>query len=109
MKRTNKQNNSLHLYFRQLADELNDAGFSVNDGVVIVLDVPFSEGNVKELIARKILEAMQWTDQNGDVITSTAKLNTKQAMELYRIMDNAVCERTGVSVAYPCIDELMTG
>ena len=50
MKRTEQQRKAIEVYCRLLANELNEAGFDVTDGVVLELPVAWTQNNVKELI-----------------------------------------------------------
>ena len=109
MKRTNKQNRSLHLWFRQAADGLNGAGFSVNDREVFRVDVPFTEENLK-FMAHIFLDHLKWEDETGETITSTSQLSTKQAIELYEIMSQQLAERAnGFHQPWPSDESLSEG
>ena len=99
MNRTPLQNASLHLWMTQLADELNAAGFDVGDGVVIKLPVKFTQENIKENIVKVLMNAMY------PEIESTTQLNTIQMQKLYRQADYAISQRTGVTVAWPSVEE----
>ena len=48
--RTWRQNNTLHLLFRQMAKALNDAGFEIPHPFKPDLEIPYSEESVKELL-----------------------------------------------------------
>lgn len=103
MSLTPQQRKALHKYCEQLADALNDAGFSQNDRVVIKLDIPYSKLAVKEAIWKPIQEAITGK-------TSTEELDPKEVGEIYKIMDNAVAERTnGVRVEFPSEESLSEG
>ena len=54
--RTIQQNSSLHLWLTMLAEALNDAGFSVNDNLVIKCDIGFTKENLKENVLDPFLE-----------------------------------------------------
>lgn len=59
IKLTRQQQKALHLFFRQLADTLNQNGLTMS--VILqkfVLDIPATETNVKELIFRPLMEAL---------------------------------------------------
>lgn len=101
VKRSDQQRNSIELYCRKLAEALNDAGFSVNDNVVIKLPVSWTQGNVKELMFKAIMTALY------PEISSTTELETDQVSAVYEELNRAVAERTGVHVPFPSKDELM--
>jgi hypothetical protein len=93
--RTSAQNRAIHKYCTMLADALSAAGvdmltFPWREG----LEIPFSQTSVKDLFWRPIQKAMLGT-------TSTAGLETDQVDQVYRAVDRAVSERTGVSVEFP--------
>ena len=99
MQRTNTQNRSYWLWLTQLAEGLNDAGFSVNDRVVIELDVPFTKDNLHELCAKPYLKALFGK-------TSTTELTTNEEQILYSYLDKAISERTGVHLEWPSIESM---
>ena len=98
---TTQQNKSLHLWLRMLADDLNGAGFSVGDGVLIKLPILYTEENLKADVLRPLMKAL-YPD-----LTSTRQLDTKQTQELYRYIDHVVSERTGVHVEFPSEEAMM--
>jgi len=81
-----------------LADELNGAGFSMGDGILIKLPIIYSEQNLKETVLRPLMTAL-YPD-----ITSTRQLDSKQVSELYRYIDHVVAERTSVHVEFPSLE-----
>jgi len=93
-KRSLKQNKSIHLYFTQLADALNDAGYSVTKVMKHNAEIPWNSNLVKELLWRQVQEVM--TD-----VESTAKLEPKQVSEVYEVVNRHIAQTTGVSVAFP--------
>ena len=72
--RSNKQNNTLHLLLRNMATELNDAGFEIPHPFKKGLEIPYTEHSVKELLWIPIIQAMF-----GE--TSSTKLDTAQFSE----------------------------
>jgi len=93
-KRSIKQNSAIHLYFTQLAEALNNAGYSVTKVMKHDAEIPWSPNLVKELLWRQVQEIM--TD-----IESTAKLEPKQVSEVYEVVNRHIAQTTGVSVAFP--------
>ena len=92
--RTNQQNNSLYKWERMLADELNDGGIPFGE-VVVKLPRVFTQENIHYLIIHPLLNGMY------PGIASTAELSTIQLQELYKVADQVIAERSGVSVAWP--------
>ena len=101
--RTNQQNRALHLWLTRLAEELNGAGFSINDKLVIKTDISFTKENLKESTVHPVMMAL-FPD-----IDSTAKLSKTQIQDVYLHVDRAIGERTGVSVAWPTQEKLDGG
>ena len=101
MKRSDQQRKSIEVYCRNLSEALNNGGFTVNDQVVLRLPVAWTQENVKELIFTQIMTAL-FPEK-----TSTTHLETDEVSEVYENLNRAIAERTGVSVAWPCEEELM--
>ena len=93
-KRSIKQNKSIHLYFTQLAEALNDAGYDVKKTMKHDFSIPWNDKLVKELLWRQVQEVM--TD-----IESTANLEPKQVSEVYEVVNRHIAQTTGVSVSFP--------
>ena len=93
--RTIQQNKAMYLYFRLLAESLNDAGYSMSASLKLMdIDVPWTQENVKKIIWHEIEKAMIDKD-------STADLNTKQVDQIYSVVDRFTSERFGVHVDFP--------
>ena len=90
--RTSAQNRAIHLFFTQLADALNDAGFDMKK--TIQMDIPWTGYGVKEYIWRPTQE---WLFGKK----STTELTSKDIDKLYEVINRAIGERTGVHVAFP--------
>ncbi len=93
--RSLKQNSALHVYFKLMAETLNDAGLEIHmDFLGKSIDVPWSPGEVKERIWKPIMQA-----QTGK--TSTAKLDRKEVSEIYEVLNRFMAERHSVLVPFP--------
>lgn len=92
--RTSQQNRAMHKFFKLLADELNDAGFTVAKTIKRPLEIPWSEHTVKEVLWKQIQVAL--TDKE-----STRELNTSEVSQVYDALNRALSERCGVSVPFP--------
>ena len=99
-RRTNAQNRALHLYFTQLAEALNDAGYDMRETISNDVDIPWTPYTIKENLWRPIQEAYLKKK-------STTKLNTTDIDKVYDILNRTVGERTGVSVQFPCVEDLI--
>ena len=93
--RTSAQNAALHACFRRLAQEMNDAGYSINDFTDRLkakeVELPWTESSVKEMMYKLIIKALYDTD-------STTKLTSEQLTRSVDIMLGRVAELTGVVI-----------
>lgn len=104
--RTHAQNAALHMYFSEMAEELNGAGFEqvkffrdvVRDGV----QIPWSAEAVKECIWRPIQAAKLGKH-------SSASLTTGEVADIYNIVNREIASRTGVSVQWPSENRFIYG
>jgi hypothetical protein len=92
--RTWRQNNTLHLLFRRMAEALNDAGFEIPHPFKPDLEIPYSEESVKELLYKPIITMYFKVDRSTD-------LDTEQLSESMTILVDAVNRNTGVYVHRP--------
>lgn len=97
--RTSQQNRAAHLWFRQVAEKLNEAGYSVNDKQVLKLDMDFTEYVVKEYMFKKIASAMFGKD-------STAKLTKEETSKAIEQLHRLLAENFSVYVPFPAQDGL---
>lgn len=93
-KRTSLQNRSLHLYFRLLAEELNEAGFDMRRTLREDIDIPWTPDTIKEYLWRKV-QRTQFTK------TSTTKLTTKEITQIYETINRYIGEKFGIHVPFP--------
>ena len=93
-KRTPTQNNSLHLWFDQLADALNSAGWNVQKTLRHDVEVPWSGVLIKEMIYRPVMEAM--TGKH-----STTELDTVEISEVFEVLNLHLGEKLGIFVPWP--------
>ena len=93
-RRTNQQNRALHLFCKNTATVLNDAGYSVAKTLRHDVEIPWNATLVKELLWRVVQEAM--TGKH-----STTELNTVDPSEIYEVLNRHLGERLGVHVEWP--------
>lgn len=98
--RSSLQNRSLHLWFTQLAEALNDSGQDMRAVIRQELPIKWTDYNVKEYLFRPTMKYMFGKK-------STAHLTTKEIDEVYAVVDRTIAERTGVHVDWPCIENLI--
>ena len=92
--RSDRQNNAMHLWFRQVAEELNDAGCWVKHPFSDTLEIPFTEVLVKEMLYKPIIKTMY--DKS-----STAKLTPTQLSEAAEVLMRWLSENKQVYVPFP--------
>ena len=92
--RTWRQNNTLHLLFRRMAQDLNDAGFEIPHPFKPNLEIPYSEHSVKELLYRPIISMYFKLERSSD-------LDAEQLSESMQILVDAVNRNTGVYTPIP--------
>lgn len=87
------------MYFRLLADALNDAGYSMSKSLIKMdVDVPWTEQNVKEIIWKGIQDAMFNKE-------STTELNSDEVNKIYLVVDHFVTDRFKLeSIDFPQVE-----
>jgi len=93
-KRTDLQNRSLHTYFEELAQALNDSGQDMRKVLKPGVDIPWGKESVKTLMFKPIAEAMF-------NVKSTTDLTTKQISEVYEVMNRHTQEKLGIGLLWP--------
>lgn len=92
--RTDTQNRALHLYFRLLAEALNDAGYDMRETIRQEIDIPWTPTTVKEHLWRPVMKKYLREQ-------STTRMTTKDIDKIYDIVNRFIGERTGVFVPFP--------
>jgi len=105
MKRTDQQNKALHKWLDMLAEQLNDSGQSMGDGIVVRLPIRYSRELMKELIVRPYMMT-HFFDEDGEPITTTTKLSTTQTQDLYMQLDHIIAELSGCHAEWPSEESL---
>ena len=98
--RTIQQNKSLHKYFDLLATALNDAGYDVRATLKEDFNLPWSPELVKDLLWREIQKIYK-------KVNSTTRLKKEDVSNIYEIVNKEVANRTGVSVPFPSIEQMI--
>lgn len=102
MLRTTQQNKALHVYFRLLADTLNEAGLDQRKVLKPSIDIPWDAKSIKEQLWRPI--------QNAQIHKkSTKDLETTEIDKIYDTLNRHLSEKFGVSVPFPSEEELFYG
>lgn len=98
--RTIKQNSALHLWFSQLADELNMAGYTVQLVLKEKIDLDWSGDMVKELLWRPAQKALLKKK-------STTELGKLEDMDkVYEHLNRHIGEKFGLHIPFPTDQEL---
>lgn len=97
MKRTLKQNSSLHLWFTKLAQRFEDLNLERKQVIELTTDVPWTEGSIKEILFRPIMFS-----ETGKM--SSTQLTTKELLAVENIIHKALAERLGITQPFPSIE-----
>ena len=93
--RTSQQNRALHKYFKQVADELNQAGYTVQLVLKEKMDLDWNEKSVKELLWKSSQEALTGKK-------STTELKKVEDIDVvYEHLTRHLGEKFGISVPFP--------
>lgn len=98
--RTLSQNRALHLYFGQIADALNEAGFDMKRTLKHDVEIPWNAGTVKDWLWRPIQDAQLGKE-------STTELTTKEIDEIFDTLNRHLGNVTGVHISFPSIESLI--
>ncbi len=98
--RTQQQNSSLHLFYTQLAEALNDAGLDMRKTLKPSIDIPWDSRTIKEYLWRPIQKAQIGKE-------STASLSTQDINKIYNTLNRHLGETFGIYVPFPSIDTLL--
>ena len=95
--RTTTQNAAMHVFFRNLAQALNDAGFDMKvflKSTSSTMPIAWNPVTVKEVLWRPVQEAM--TGKH-----STTEVNTVEPSDIHQQLMRKISELTGVYVEFP--------
>lgn len=96
--RSDEQNRAFHLFFRMVAEELNNAGLDVKTFLKDGIELKWTEEMVKEIIWRTVQVAMFNK-------RSTTQLNKMEVSDVYEVINRKLCEH-GISVPFPCDEDV---
>lgn len=99
-RRTITQNAALHLYFRLVADALNEAGLDMKAVLNPDVQIPWSPQSVKAYMWKPILRIQLQKH-------STTEMTTKEIDIVYDTMNRHLGEKTGIYIPFPSIETLM--
>ena len=91
--RSVKQNNALHLLFREIAKAMNDAGYA-RPHPWGKMEIPYSEVAIKEMFYVPIIDKVYGKQHSSE-------LNTKELSESVEYLLDAVAQNTGIAMQMP--------
>lgn len=98
--RTPQQNRAMHLLFRFIADELNEAGLDMKKVLKPEIDIPWTERTVKEFIWRPLQKIVYG-------LKSTTELKTTQIDPILDIITKHFGEKFGIEIEFPSVKILI--
>ena len=99
-KATPKQRAAIEVYCRLLSEALNDAGIEMKTFFKVkVVDIPWSQARVKDLIWRQVQQPMTGKK-------STRQLDVVEVSEIYNVVQRHIAENFGVHVEFPSEERL---
>ena len=99
-KRTQTQNNALHLYFRLISDKLSDAGYTIEMVLKRSPEVSWSPVMVKELLWRP-LQRIKLGKKSTTELNSVSDIN-----EVYNELNLFLSQNFGITEPFPSLEEL---
>ncbi len=91
--RSSLQNRALHLFFRFIADELNEFTSFTYEGLTQKFEIPYTESIVKDYIWRPLQVALFGK-------TSTTKLTTQDINTMIDVFNKYFSEK-GITIVFP--------
>lgn len=99
--RTNRQSRALHLYFEQLADELNLSGLDMKAVLKPEVDIPWTKDSVRDHLFKPLMKA--YLDKN-----STTELTTDEVSKVYDALNRHLSDKFGISIEFPSWQSLIS-
>ena len=93
-KRSQAQNNAMHLWLERVAGELNDAGLDMKKVLKPEVEIPWTLDGAKKFLWRPIQQAMLGKE-------STTKPTTSEYVQVYEVLNRHLANKFGVSVPWP--------
>lgn len=99
--RTSLQNKSLHLFFTQLADQLNEAGLDQRKVLKPGIEIPWDSRTIKEQIFRPVMKAQLGKE-------STTELTTKEVDQVFETLARHLANKFGITIEFPSIETIIS-
>lgn len=94
MQRSSQQNRALHLYFKQVAEALNDAGYDMKKVLKEEVDIPWTTESVKNHLWRPIQKILLNKE-------STTEMNTFDPTEVYNCLSRHLAQKFDIRIEFP--------
>lgn len=88
------------MFFKLLADTLNDAGLDQRKVLKPGIEIPWTGETIKEQLWRPIQELYLKK-------RSTTELDTKDINNVYEVLNRHLAEKFGIHEPFPSLDELI--
>lgn len=98
--RTELQNRALHLYFKFIAEALNDAGLDMRKVLKPHVSIPWSTETVKDYLWRPLQIALLGKK-------STTQLSTKEIDKVFDVLNRHLGTEFGVQEDFPSVETIM--
>jgi len=109
--RTDQQNKAIHVFCKELAEALNDAGFEMKaffEAASSKADIPWTQESVKEILRKSVQKPATISEDFPEGKKSTTQLDKMEVDRVYSILDRHISSNTGVHVEFPS-EERMRG
>jgi hypothetical protein len=97
--RSLNQNDALHLWLKQISDEANEKGLTIDMLIKNPTEIPITPTILKDffrLTGKKMFKK-----------DSTAKLDKIEFSELIKVFERAIAERLDIQINFPNIEDLI--
>lgn len=98
--KSRKQENSLHLLFRQWADTLTEHGFDMKKTLKTDIDIMWNEERFKTDAWLPVMKAVCGKEHTSD-------LESHEIDKIFEVLNKAIGEKTKVFMDFPSIENLM--
>ena len=101
---TDKQMSSIHVAYRQWAELLNEAGYTVNKAIeqgLLTVDVPFTEENVKQIFGYLAIGYLYPEKFEDPDKPKHPRLSTTETQLLFDTLNINFANKFGVSIDFP--------
>lgn len=101
MNRTDQQNKALHVFFKQLSDQLNESGLDMKRVLMPEISIGWTPTTVKECLWRPIQQA--YTGKK-----STKDLETTEIDQIFAIINKHLGQEFGLATEFPSIETIIS-